>query len=189
LYDGIRAVVIAAGEAMDYLQEVARAVAAHDLPLKWVTPAGFVVVQDYKKTDRRRVKIIFGGIQWKPRVYKKKDKIDPRKQSQGISPNFVHSLDAAHMMLTVLGCMEEGVESFGMIHDSFATHAADAPTMQRVLREAFVIMYKDDALADFCEQIKGQVDEGLADEVARIQPPKKRNLKLEEVLNSPYFFA
>jgi DNA-directed RNA polymerase len=93
------------------------------------------------------------------------------------------------MMLTVLGCMEEGVESFGMIHDSFATHAADAPTMGRVLREAFVKMYEDDRLADFAKQIMGQVDEGLADEVDAVKKPEKGTLNLKDVLNSPYFFA
>jgi DNA-directed RNA polymerase len=189
LYNAIRQVVIAAGEAMDYLQDVAEVVAKHNLPLKWVSPAGFVVVQDYKNNGSKKLNIIFGGFRWRPRVYWKKDSINPRKQSQGISPNFVHSLDAAHMMLTVLGCKAEGVESFGMIHDSFATHAADATTMQRVLREAFVEMYDGNMLADFRDQIVAQLPEELAEEVASIEMPATYNLKLEDVLNSPYFFA
>jgi len=189
LYDSIRKVVIAAGEAMDYLQGVAEVVAKHNLPLKWVTPTGFIVVQDYKNHDSKIVSIVFGGVRWRPRVYWKKDSINPRKQSQGISPNFVHSLDASHMMMTTLACQAEGIEAFAMIHDSFATHAADAPTMQRVLREAFVEMYSVDMLADFRDQIVAQLPEKLAAEVAAVEMPKKRNLILEDVLNSPYFFA
>jgi len=69
--------------------------------------------------------------------------VEKRKQLQAFPPNFIHSLDATHMMLSALKCDEIGLQ-FASVHDSFWTHAADVPTMNRVLRDAFVRMHSED---------------------------------------------
>jgi hypothetical protein len=46
-------------------------------------------------------------------------KIDLRKQADGIVAHLVHSLDAAHMMLTINRLQTSGVRHFAMVHDGF----------------------------------------------------------------------
>ena len=54
-----------------------------------------------------------------------KQKIDVRDQMDGIVAHFVHSRDAAHMMLTVNRLHGLGLRHFAMVHDSYGVHASD----------------------------------------------------------------
>jgi DNA-directed RNA polymerase len=75
------------------------------------------------------------------------------KQSQGASPNVIHSLDAAHLMLTVNKC------SFPVttIHDSFGCHLADMPELFVVVRETFIELYKNNPLESIMADIEGDI--------------------------------
>ncbi|CAI8504183.1 unnamed protein product [Pichia kudriavzevii] len=73
-------------------------------------------------------------------------KVDGRKQANGFPPNFIHSLDATHMLLSVNKCSEFGL-SFSSVHDSYWTHAADVDTMNYVLREQFINLHKNNLVA------------------------------------------
>ena len=44
------------------------------------------------------------------------------KQRSAFPPNFIHSVDSAHMMMTAVACHEAGL-TFAGGHDSFWTHA------------------------------------------------------------------
>lgn len=69
----------------------------------------------------------------------------PAKQSSAFPPNYVHSLDATHMMMTARECHARGL-AFAGVHDSFWTHAADVDTCRDVIREQFVELYKEPLL-------------------------------------------
>lgn len=56
---------------------------------------------------------------------------DSRKQRGAFPPNFVHSLDSTHMMLSALYSQREGI-TFTSVHDSFWTHAASIDIMNKV---------------------------------------------------------
>ncbi|CAD5189966.1 unnamed protein product [Musa acuminata subsp. malaccensis] len=43
-------------------------------------------------------------------------------------PNFVHSLDGSHMMMTAVACKRAGL-NFAGVHDSYWTHACDVDQM------------------------------------------------------------
>ena len=58
-----------------------------------------------------------------------------------LAPNFVHSLDAAAMMKTIAMARTWGITHMAAIHDSFGTHAADAATLAKVTREAYVELF------------------------------------------------
>lgn len=45
------------------------------------------------------------------------------KQRSAFPPNFIHSVDSSHMMLTAIGSHEAGL-TFAGVHDSFWTHAS-----------------------------------------------------------------
>jgi DNA-directed RNA polymerase len=73
------------------------------------------------------------------------DVVSKRKQLQAFPPNFIHSLDATHMILSANACHEAGL-TFSAVHDSFWTHAGDVDRMNEMLRDAFVRMHSDDII-------------------------------------------
>lgn len=186
-YEAIGEVVVAAREAMDWLQETAKVVAKNGLPIRWVTPAGLPVLQHYRVTEGKHLDFSVGGRRFRLTINITGHKLDGRKQSAGISPNFVHSLDAAHMMRTVNYCTQAGIRSFAMIHDSYGTHAADAQELAYQLRKAFVDQYSGDVLNDFRDQLIAQIPEEMANKIPPC--PLMGTLELAEVMNSEYFFA
>jgi DNA-directed RNA polymerase len=83
------------------------------------------------------------------------DPVSKRKQLQAFPPNFIHSLDATHMLLSALKCTEEGM-TFASIHDSFWTHASDVDDMSRVLRDAFVTMHREDIVGRLRQEFQAR---------------------------------
>ena len=180
-------VVIKAAEAMAWLEEVATIAASDGLPVWWTTPSGYMVVQDYRKYVGKRIDTFICGVRTQLTLSVESDDLDERKQAQGIAPNFVHSMDASHLALTVGRCLDAGVTSFAMIHDSYGTHAADTEILSEQLREAFIEQYSPDVLGKFLKEIKQQVPPELAEKLPPM--PEFGTLDLAQVRESKYFFA
>jgi DNA-directed RNA polymerase len=76
-----------------------------------------------------------------------KNKIDLRKQNQGIVPNIVHSFDASNIALLVKGITADFNMNHKMnlltIHDCFATNANDVDSMVLQVKLAFLSLYSD----------------------------------------------
>jgi DNA-directed RNA polymerase len=109
----------------------------------WTTPLRMPVIQPYRKATMREVRTAMQTF-----TYPTGDQTDPvmkRKQLQGFPPNFIHSLDASHMLLSALQCNKRGLD-FAAVHDSFWTHAADIDVMNVCLREAFIQIHEDDVV-------------------------------------------
>lgn len=188
VYNSIGKVVVAARQAMDWLQESAKIAAKDGMPIRWTTPLGLPVMQMYRKMKTTKVNSFISGNRIQLNVSSETQALDKRKMGQGISPNVVHSLDAAHMMRTVLLCLDEStIASFAMVHDSFGTHAADADEMYYLLRKAFVQQYSGNYLEDFRNELLEQLPEELADQIPPI--PAIGNLDLDLITESQYFFA
>jgi DNA-directed RNA polymerase len=188
VWRAIGEVVIASRNAMDWLQACASVATEAGIPIRWTTPSGFVALQHYRERSARRIKTRFlGSLIWfaSPDW---QDKIDSMKQRNALSPNFVHSMDAAAMMRTIEACLGKGVKSFAMIHDSYGTHAADTDLLAHTLREEFVRMYEEhDVLAEFLESLREQLPEEYRNELPAL--PSKGSLDLRGILQSAYFFA
>lgn len=117
----------------------------------WTTPLHMPVVQPYRVSKARLVKTCLQQISLtEPH---RSDPVSKRKQVQGFPPNFVHSLDATHMMLSALQCYDMGL-SFAAVHDSFWTHAADVDKMNHVLRDAFIKIHSEDVVGRLAEEFK-----------------------------------
>jgi DNA-directed RNA polymerase len=187
LHDALGQVVVAARTAMEWLREASLVAAQEGLPVWWTTPAGFPVMQDYRQTIGKQIDFHASGQRYQLTVHIETDKLDKKKQAQGISPNFVHSLDAAHLMRTVVRCMPEGIKHFAMVHDSYGAHAGHATTLHRVLREAFVEQYSGNVLEDFRTELHEQVNEKLRSKLPSVPP--MGDLDLTAVMQSAYFFA
>ena len=183
LWESIGEVVVAAREAMDWIQDCAGILAKKNEPVIWWTPIGFPVYQDKRKLTLNRVQTqLAGAIQIK--VAEVSDEMDILKNKQGASPNFVHSMDACHLMLTLNLAQRRGLEHFSCIHDDFGTHAADTDEFHKVIRESFVWLYgENDPLVDF--KIFNEDMSGIE----LPDPPTRKSLNLDQVIDSKYFFG
>jgi DNA-directed RNA polymerase len=112
-------------------------------------------------------------------------KLDGRKQAQALPPNFVHSLDAAALKLTICTAQDRGLTAFAAIHDSYGTLAADMQSLLDTLRECFVSMYQTDVLSVFRSEVGAVLPEGK--ELPAV--PAAGSLDLNGVLRSDFFFA
>ena len=82
------------------------------------------------------------------------DRIDRPGLKRGLSPNFVHSLDAYHMRTSIRE-LSESIDqlSFWPVHDAFGTHACDVPAMRQVVKEKFQNMYEGKDLSYWLGQM------------------------------------
>lgn len=223
IWDAVSQVVVKSVEAMSWLQKAASLLSnqtdakGEPLPVFWVTPVGFPVWQNYRKTVLKKVHPVFragtyvqsfvtgdymdgdgelikqGGDgdakRFQIRVPVKEGEIDKTKQRNGIAPNYVHSMDASHLLLTVLHCNAEyGITSFAMIHDSYGTHAGNAQCLFEGVREVFVKTYSENnVMQDLHDQISLQLDTSNLKDLPPI--PEMGNLDLSKVKESLYAFA
>ncbi|OGE52759.1 hypothetical protein PENARI_c009G00786 [Penicillium arizonense] len=124
----------------------------------WTTPLGLPVVQPYRTRKARRVQTTLQEISiMDPSA---DDIVSKRKQLQAFPPNFIHSLDATHMILSANACHEAGL-TFSAVHDSFWTHAGDVDQMNEILRDAFVRMHSDDIIGRLAAEFKVRYGKNL----------------------------
>lgn len=185
IWEAIGEVVVSARSGMAWLQAVASACHRAGRPVVWTTPVGFVVTQNYTKYETSRIKTTYGDSVRVVNVRDRSDDICARQQRQGISPNFVHSLDAAALVRTVCLASSAGVNNFMMVHDSFGTTAASAPRLAEALRRAYVEIFSEDLLDGFRDEVLAS---GVPEDT--IPPvPEYGSLDISALTSSSYFFA
>ncbi|CAI5437551.1 unnamed protein product [Caenorhabditis angaria] len=153
--------------------------------VEWITPLGLPVIQPYLKAVDRKGKLVLMPI--------------PMKQVDAFPPNFVHSLDSTHMMLTSLNCARNGI-TFAAVHDCFWTHANSVDEMNRICRQQFVALHSQPIVTQCSDWFKSTY---LTPKVAKILPPELLSkyqdmftakvepgeLDIEQVKKSVYFFS
>ncbi len=187
IWDAIGETVVAAKDAMAFLKDCATVCNDAAVDIKWTTPAGFLAKQAYRVDAKRLVNIHYKGQRMQLKVAVDTKKRDTKKQVSGIAPNFVHSLDSAHLMATVTLGSANGLDHWACIHDSFGVHAADVDTLHACIREAFIDQYTPDVLARFRTELAAQLPAELAANLPAV--PKQGTLELAAVRESQYFFA
>ncbi|XP_057564602.1 DNA-directed RNA polymerase, mitochondrial isoform X2 [Hippopotamus amphibius kiboko] len=179
-----------------WLTESARLISHTGSAVEWVTPLGIPVVQPYHRDSKVMIK---GGLQSLTFSSSADTSQKPNtlKQKNGFPPNFIHSLDSTHMMLTALHCYRKGL-TFVSVHDCFWTHAADVAVMNQVCREQFVRLHSQPILHDlsrflmkrFCSEARTSKSvwvSRLMDTLLSV--PKTGTFDLEQVKRSTYFFS
>ena len=147
-----------------------------------MTPLRLPVVQERHKRSTLYIQTAIGKMRLKDRDPSLP--LDEYAQANAIVANLVQSLDAAHMMATVINLRKKGLHHFEMVHDSYAVHACDVEIMNEALRQEFVRLYQNEVLKDFLEgQRLANPDIDLPD------PPPLGTLDINVVLSSPYFFS
>jgi DNA-directed RNA polymerase len=184
----IRQVVTRAAEAMDWLKGLSGHFSKENMPTSWVTPLGFPVVQPYRKSKGKLFKVWFQGQRVRLTLQIEGKEIDKRKQASSVAPNFVHSLDATHLMMVVNRLADEKVtDSFAMIHDSFGVHACDVDELHYIIRDEFIKLYGEDILTKtYQSTLLGLPGDKWPDVEL---PPEAGELDLEEVRKADFFFA
>lgn len=185
-YKAIGKVIVKSIEQMEWMQIVAKACAKAGIPLQWSTPMGFTVRQARFTQKLIRVSTWFGGVRIMPGAEVDTADLSPISQANACAPNFIHSLDAAHLQATALRCKAAGIDSFSFIHDSYGCHACDIDLMDTILRDTFIDQYSGDALGKWFSEVTKDLP---ADVLAEIPPrPSQGNLDLEGIRQSQYFF-
>ncbi|CAJ0578639.1 unnamed protein product, partial [Mesorhabditis spiculigera] len=169
----------------EWFRECAKGISQLHRTTEWVTPLGLPVPQPYLR----------------PQIYHGQRILIPleSKQVSAFPPNYVHSLDSTHMMLTTLECARKGL-TFAAVHDCYWTHAASVEEMNKLCRETFIRLHTEplvDQLSDHFQ--KTYLPEDLTqhmhplekDQYANLFKPKvpPGDLDIEKVRDSVYFFS
>ena len=156
--------------------------------LSWVVPiTNFPVTQSYTEGVVKKIWVQYGppqGARLSTGYYEntyqlaicfiEEQKMSKHKQSQGASPNAIHSLDAAHLMIAAY----RADYPITTIHDSFGCLLADMPKLFTLIRETFVELYEADPLSVLMSHIGGDVNDVALG-----------TLDINAVLESEYCFA
>uniref|UniRef100_A0A453T4D6 DNA-directed RNA polymerase n=1 Tax=Aegilops tauschii subsp. strangulata TaxID=200361 RepID=A0A453T4D6_AEGTS len=163
---------------MAWLGDCAKMIASKNQPVRWTSPVGLPVVQPYKKYKNYMIRTSLQCLA----LRREGDAIATQRQKAAFPPNFVHSLDSSHMMMTAITCKEAGLH-FAGVHDSFWVHACDVDKMNQILREQFVELYSMPILENLLEEFQT-----LFPTVEFPPCPAQGNFDVREVLTSTYFF-
>ncbi len=148
--------------------------------MSWITPLGLPVMQPYRKEKSVSVQTKLQSLS----LCLDSDTlpVNSRKQCTAVPPNYVHSLDATHMLMTALRMKELNLD-FTAVHDSFWTHPCDIPVLSQELRRCFTELYSKDLLQSLKDSLESQYPDIEFPDV-----PRRGQLDLEKVQQSKYFF-
>ncbi|XP_028550491.1 DNA-directed RNA polymerase 2B, chloroplastic/mitochondrial isoform X1 [Dendrobium catenatum] len=167
----------AARAIMTWLGDCAKLIASENQTVRWTTPLGLPVVQPYRKIGRHIIKTSLQVLS----LQQDTDKVMVKRQRTAFPPNFVHSLDGSHMMMTAVACKKAGL-NFAGVHDSYWTHACDVDEMNRILREKFVELYETPILENLLASFQ------LSFPSLSFPLPERGDFNIKDVLDSTYFF-
>lgn len=191
----MRAIIGRAADAMDFLKACVHVYVSYynnDLGachgLRWTNPLGTGVHQSYQKKNFKQISARLGKTKVKVNVSINEDLADVTKMKNGICPNFVHAIDAAHMYSTIVRTKARVNNiSFSMIHDSFGTHASHVDTLVEELKEAAIEIHSRDLLAEFKEGIMAKLPEDWHDKLPEL--PERGSMNIEDLRSSELFFS
>src|SRR5262249_54015928 len=110
---------------------------------------------------------------------------DPEQAGRSACANFVHSYDAAHLVLVTNAAVAEGIVDLAMVHDSFGCPAAQAGRFRQIVREQFVKMYE---VHDVLAELRASAALALGSDKNLPPVPAGGNLDLRGVLKSDFAF-
>jgi DNA-directed RNA polymerase len=132
---------------MDYIRNLARHRLKQGKFLEWRSLSGFPFVNVYQHPKIVPLDLRF-GIRSR---YKVADgatsKVKKEKMLNAASPNFIHSLDAAHLICTVLAANREGIHDILTVHDSYSCLAPFARRFGQITRREMAMLHVLDPLA------------------------------------------
>lgn len=166
---------------MQWLSECARVIAKQGRSVGWTTPLGLPVVQPYRRKTQQHVRTV---LQRLVLATSGDDKpVMKQRQRTAFPPNYVHSIDSSHMMLTAIACRDAGLD-FAGVHDSFWTHAGTVDQMNGLLREMFIQLHSQPLLETLLEELQEEHPD-----IDFPPLPPRGDLSLEDIRKATYFFS
>lgn len=145
-FESLSAMFSSAREIQNWLTTAARYISNTNNPhhVEWTSPLGLPVIQPYTRETKLQSNLTVSSVSHKKLF------VNKVKEKNAFSPNFIHSLDSCHMMLTSLNCEKAGI-TFVSVHDCFWTHPSTVPIMNRICREQFILLHSQPILEDLAE--------------------------------------
>ncbi|KFP48361.1 hypothetical protein N323_03518, partial [Cathartes aura] len=212
VFNGIKEMFSATRDIQNWLTESAKLIAQSGQTVEWVTPLGLPIVQPYYRS-RSTVVSICQALRQQAKARQVGitcGKPDTVKQKNAFPPNFIHSLDSTHMMLTALHCLRQGL-TFVSVHDCYWTHALTVDVMNQICRQQFVALHSEKILQDLSEfmlekycrapmlicfpsgssspgrETRALWQKKLMEQLSNV--PKTGEFNLKKVMDSTYFFS
>jgi DNA-directed RNA polymerase len=135
---------------MNYVKDIAKHRAKQGRFLEWKSPSGFPVENRYQKPNNIRVECRSGSVRITHKIADGvTDKINKKKALDAAAPNFVHSLDAAHLVKVANAAVSEGISDILTVHDCFYCLAPQADRFHQIILDELTDLYRDnDPLED-----------------------------------------
>jgi len=106
-----------------------------------------------------------------------------QRQRTAFPPNYIHSVDSSHMMLTAIACREAGLD-FAGVHDSFWTHAGTVEAMNDILRDKFIELHSQPLLENLLAELQAEHPD-----IDFPPLPPRGELSLGDIREATYFFS
>ena len=150
----------------------------------WYSPSGFRATNSYWETTPS---VVYSTLYTRKEVHYQ-DYVDTTgSRSQIVTafpPNFIHSLDAAHLVLTVNRMNKEyGLKEFSVVHDSYGVPAPFVPQLRKVIKETFYDIHKVNQL----QVLKDHVEEYFGLSLPSV--PSVGSFDISNVLEAEYMFG
>ncbi|XP_068517442.1 DNA-directed RNA polymerase, mitochondrial isoform X2 [Anas acuta] len=196
VFNGIKEMFSATRDIQHWLTESAKLIAQSGQTVEWVTPMGLPIVQPYYRVRSTVLNSNMQNLSVKSSA-NTNQKPDTVKQKNAFPPNFIHSLDSTHMMLTALHCFRQGL-TFVSVHDCYWTHALTVDVMNQICRQQFVALHSQKILQDlskfmlkkYCspsEDSRAPWQKKLMEQLSSV--PETGEFNLTKVMDSTYFFS
>lgn len=170
----------------EWFQKTARAIACDDNVAEWRVPGTNFPARQMrcftaKKGQKRQVWFYWCGVKQHhvTVLVKPPTKLSKRKHSTSLAPNVIHSLDAAHLMMTLEQFSAEDAP-IGTIHDGFATWATRVTKLDYCFKLARQNLYsrQHNPFKELVQQFREKC-EAAGSQLPT--PPTQGTLELEDV--------
>lgn len=169
----------------NWLGVVAKKYNSSNKHVQWKTPSGFIVRQRYFREKSKKVEL--PKCKNKKRFFRIREKtnaVNNNKSQDGITANFIHSLDAAALILTIRRAMDGGKKNFAVIHDCFGAPHGDIDAIARCARAGLIQAHDGYPLSEYHKSFcNGLPEKTLPD------PPSMGSFDINDVWGASYAFS
>lgn len=110
--------------------------------MEWPTATRFWAANRYNHSKTELVELTLDGIRVRHEVANGAEAgFRKTKTLDSASPNFIHSLDAAHLIRTVLAANREDIRDILTVHDNYACLAPHAQRFGQLIRRELLLLH------------------------------------------------
>jgi|SRR6516165_46285 DNA-directed RNA polymerase len=157
--------------AFEWIEKIAELCSEHKKVLRWTTPLGFPVINDYRWSITKQIRTPTAN----PKFFQKtrfaighSDRLKGHKAEIALAANFIHSADACLLQDVALACLIKAIPLI-TIHDCFMTLANHAARLKQLLAVRLDIIHQ----FDWLDELHRAAREALPKTVDVPPPPSR----------------